>query len=265
MRKPLVVSLLAAIAASAVAHAGMASTVTFTAPTIVAQQAFTTQTYTADILISDTVKTDILAGYGLDLFLSSTPGNVTNPENLPANLLETNVTITGFSLNTTLADTNPLLVSSTPTAAYVYNNNTGDPAQPLDNVNNSNDITFADPQYLGNYTTSDGSTVANELYNSDTYANTDVASLNQTYALAQVDLTVAAGFGGTVYLVWNVDGVNNDSFAPFYELSGAPATNLDPNFVDGSITFGPEPSSVVLMLLGAAGLVGYRRLRTRRS
>ncbi len=135
------------------------------------------------------------------------------------------------------------------------------------NVNNSNDVVFASPGYLSNYTQGDGATVASELYNSDTYANTDVASLNQTYGLASVDLQVAAGFTGTIYLVWNGDGVANDSYSPFYELSSAAATPVDPNLVPGSITIvkTPEPGSIVMMLLGAVGLLGLGWRRARRA
>ncbi len=91
------------------------STITFTAPTFTESetpaQVGQVQNYTAQITISDTVATDLLAGYGLDLFASTTPGNVLNPMSLPNNLLETSVVFTGFNLNTT--------------PAYVYNNTTG--------------------------------------------------------------------------------------------------------------------------------------------
>ncbi len=101
-------------AAVAAPQSSLASTVSFTAPTITETetpaQAAQVQNYTAQITISDTVATDLLAGYGLDLFASTTPGNVMNPMNLPANLLETSIVFTGFSLSTT--------------PAYVYNNTT---------------------------------------------------------------------------------------------------------------------------------------------
>lgn len=123
MRKSLVVFLLAAIAALTLTQAGTASsTVSFAAPEIYGTYSPLPQTYTATITISDTLATDILAGYQLDLFLSTTPGNfqpvydnhhVIEPT---PNLLETGVTITGFSLNTT--------------PAYVYNNTTSIRAMP---------------------------------------------------------------------------------------------------------------------------------------
>jgi len=235
----------------------MAGIITFTAPTITESetpaQVGQIQNYTAQIVISDTVHTDILAGYGLDLFANTVAGNVMNPTDFGANpgLLETSINFTGFSLSTT--------------PAYVYNNTTG--AAGNANVNNSNDINFTGGAYLSNYTTSDGSSVANELYNGDTYANTDVASLNQTYGLATLDLTVAAGFTGTIYMVWNGYGQSTDSFAPFYELSGAPSNPLDPTLVPGSITIvkTPEPASVVMMVLGAVGLLGLGWRRARRA
>ncbi len=109
--------------------------------------------------------------------------------------------------------------------------------------------------------------MASELYNSDTYANTDVASLNQTYGLATLDLQVAAGFTGTIYLVWNGDGVSTDSYAPFYELSTNATSPTDPNLVPGSLTIvqTPEPGSIVMMVLGAVGLLGLGWRRARRA
>jgi hypothetical protein len=239
-------------AAIAAPRTSMASTVSFDAPTVTVAESNSVQTVNADVTISDTVATDILAGYQLDLFVSTTPGNVMNPSQLPANLLETNVTITGFTLNTT-------------SAQYVYNSSTAAPAST--DVGNSNDVNFQTPLYLTNYTTGDGATLASEMYNGDTYSNTDVATLNATYGLANVQFTIAAGYSGTVYLVWNNDGIASDSYAPFYELSTATVTPIDPNLVTGSITVTPipEPASVVLMLLGAVGLVGYGVRRTRKA
>lgn len=104
------------------------------------------------------------------------------------------------------------------------------------------------------------------MYNSDTYADTDVATLNQTYGLATVDLTVAAGFTGVVYMVWNTNRVSNDSYAPSYELSNAELSPLDPNLVGGFFAIlVPEPGSVVLMVMGAVGLVGFGWRRARRT
>lgn len=233
-------------------QSGMASTVTFTAPSITVPESATTTTYTADVLISDTNTSDILAGYQLDLFLQ--PTSIFNPAT-PGLPNDTNIAYgssTGFDFNTTTV-TNGSAVS------YVYNNsNPG-------NQNNSNDINFASPGYLGNYTSSlQGPSTANEIYPSDTYANSDVATLNATWALARVFITVAGGFSGKEYLVWNNNGIGNDPDAPYYQLSTAPTNSLDPNLVAGVITVVPEPGSVVLMMLGAVGLFGFgfRRMQT---
>jgi hypothetical protein len=263
MRYSFAVFLLAAIAALVSSQLVLASTVTFTAPTITVPESATAQTYTADVMISDTVKTDILEGYQLDLFISSTPGNfnpVYNAEGFiipPPNLLETNVIFTGLDLNTASA-------SSGPSAQYVYNNsNPG-------NSNNSNDIDYGLGNYLTNYTNpvaDPGS--PSEMYNGDTWANVEgVALLNQTWGLTQIEITVAAGFVGTEYLVWNANNPSSDSFAPFYFLAppSFPVAVLSPNLVAGSITVvGPEPGSVVLMLLGAIGLLGISWRRRRSS
>jgi hypothetical protein len=241
-------------------HSVMASTVTFTAPSINVPESATTQTYTADVLISDTNTTDILAGYQVDLFLQPTSTFSAATPGLPN---DTNIAYAAAPTNSAGAfDFNTTTVTNGTAEPYVYNNSiTG-------NQNNSNDINFAAPGYLNNYTSSlQGSGTPNENFPSDTYANSDVAALSQTWALERVFITVAAGFSGTEYLVWNSNGIANDPDAPYYQLSGAPSTSIDPNLIGGVINVTPEPSSIVMMVLGAVGLfgVGYRRTRSRRA
>jgi hypothetical protein len=261
MRYSSAVFLLAAIAAFVSSQPAIASDVTFTAPTITVPESATAQTYTADVLISDTNPTDILAGYQLDLFISSTPGaynpvynngDVINPT---PNVLETNAIFGGLDVSTAS-------VTNGPSAPNVYNNsNPG-------NQNNLDDLSYS-LYYLTDYTNPIADPgFPNEMYNGDTYVNNDVALLNETWGLTRIYITVAAGFVGTEYLVWNANGTNNDAFAPFYELStiNNGTTQLDPNLVAGSITVlapAPEPGSVVLMLFGAIGLLGSGWRRTR--
>jgi len=251
----------AALALSVAASSAMASTVTFTAPDITVAQSGTAQTYTADVLISDTNTSDIINDFQLDLFVQPTATFSSAAPGLNGDVNVAYGATTGFDLNTTSVSTGGNVISNSASAPYLYNN----PGNP----NNSNDITFASPQYLADYTTTlagPQQAGANEAYANDTWANTDVAQMTQTWAIARVYITVAAGFTGTEYLVWNNNGTNNDAFAPFYSLSTATTNNLDPNLIGGVITvLSPEPSSVVLLVLGAVGLFGVRRLRGRRG
>jgi len=245
----------AALALIAVAgSSAMASTVTFTAPSFTVTESATAQTYTADVLISDTNTSDIISDFALDLFLQpTTVFNSASPGST-----ETNVAYganTGFDFVTT---------STTQAGAepYLYNNSLPN------NANNSNAINYSNGGYEGSYTSAlppDSS--INEVYGADVYATSDAAQMTQTWALARLYITVAPNYTGTMYAVWNNNGINNDPNAPSYSLSSAQSTSLDPNLVGGVITVVPipEPSSVVLMVLGAVGLFGVRRLRTRRG
>jgi len=243
-----------ALALLAVAgSSAMASTVTFTAPSFTVSESGSAQTYTADVLISDTNTSDIISDFQLDLFLQ--PTNTFSSAS-PGGNSDTNIAYganTGFDFVTT---------STTQAGAepYLYNNSLAG------NTNNSNSINFSNGGYLTTFTSAlppDSS--INEVYGADAYATNDTAQMTQTWALARLYITVAANFTGQEYLVWNNNGINNDSNAPFYSLSTAQATPLDPNFVGGVITVVPEPSSVILMVLGAVGLFGVRRLRGRRG
>jgi hypothetical protein len=191
------------------------------------------------VLISDTDPTDVLQNYQLDLFAGTVQGSVYPLENISyTSDLETSVTISGLTLDTTLAP-------------YVFNNsNPG-------NANNSYDL-VSNPGYVYSWTSpilDPGS--PNELDYVDA-ANSGTALLNSTYALAEVQFTVAAGFVGTIYLNWNGDNLyTDDGSAPFYTLASDPSTQLVPTLVGGQINVVPipEPATSILLAMGAIGLL----------
>jgi len=78
--------------------------------------------------------------------------------------------------------------------------------------------------------------------------------------LLRVEYSIPAGFEGVATLA--VGTANNNALAPA-AWSDTFFNNNVPLTVDGSITVVPEPTSVVLLVLGAIGLFGIRRMRAR--
>src|ERR1700677_1443544 len=114
------VALLSFGAAFAVPHTGWASTVPFIAPNITVPESATTQTYTADVLISDTNTTDILAGYQVDLFLQPTSTFSAATPGLPN---DTNIAYAAAPTKSAGAfDFNTTTVTNGTAEPYVYNN-----------------------------------------------------------------------------------------------------------------------------------------------
>ncbi len=136
------------------------------------------------------------------------------------------------------------------------------------NSNNSNDLDYTNGNYFQTYTTAlSGGGAVNEQWLSDSWAYDDVAQMTQTWALTRIYITVAAGYTGTEYFVWNTNGIAKDPLAPFYGLPTNYYPPLDPNLIGGSITvvpelvpalpIVPEPCSLLLMALGAIGLSAF--------
>jgi len=144
------------------------------------------------------------------------------------------------------------------------------------------------PYVLGNvYATTNSGEVTNggivsvstttDAGNSDT-TNSGTVSMTAgtTYSLMQVYFTVAPGTGPGSY------ALSFDTNAPYNNTTGQNTNDPSANFVNlispsnttsyaetstsfGSITIVPEPTSVVLMLFGAIGLIGYGLRRTHRA
>jgi hypothetical protein len=225
-RLPRIGSCLAALALVVAApYAASAATMTFTAPSITGTENAGVQTFTGTVAVSDSVATDQLGGFQLDLFLSATSAGVTSG----SPVTETAVNFSGF----TLAQ-----------ASYVY-------------AGNSSALTDDNPGYMSNMS-------SNELFPSDSpnSGNGTTSLTPGLYTLAQFTVTVAGGFTGTEYFVWNVNSPSSDGNAPYWN-SAADPTQLSPNLVGGSITIAPEPCSVLLMVLGAIGMFGMAWRRRR--
>jgi hypothetical protein len=123
-------------------------------------------------------------------------------------------------------------------ATYIYAGNTGNP---------------------GN-----GQVTPQDMYYSDV-PNTGSTNMTSTpLGLMRVEYSIPAFFTGTADLTITVDP--DSPYAAFWDDTRF-NSNVPDAVVNGSITVNPvaspEPGSVVLLLLGAVGLFGYRRLRAQ--
>jgi PEP-CTERM motif len=108
---------------------------------------------------------------------------------------------------------------------------------------------------------------ANEVSNSDTVNTNPGPTLSSTLlAMEQVTFDVPAGTpAGTYPLTFNQDNPATDPFGDWVNtISNNDPGNFQPGAtINGAIVVTPEPSSALLVLLGAAGLLGFRRLCVR--
>jgi hypothetical protein len=106
----------------------------------------------------------------------------------------------------------------------------------------------------------------NDEYNTDVPLNNTGPFLTVApEALVRVEYSIPANYVGTTTL-----SITTDPDSPFAAFWNDAALNSDlPAIINGSITVSapatPEPSSIVLLALGAIGLFGVRRLRARRA
>jgi len=117
---------------------------------------------------------------------------------------------------------------------------------------------------------------SNDVENSD-LTNSGLVALtaNTVYATMQVYYTVAPGtLPGSYAITFNTNAPFNsisnpggDPTADFVSLAANNNTNgyVQTNSIAGSINITPEPASVVMMLFGAVGLIGYGLRRARRA
>ena len=125
------------------------------------------------------------------------------------------------------------------------------------NYNNSNDVTGGGQIGVNSST---------DIQNSDTdvTAGTLLGGGTQ-YGLMQLEFTVPPGTPAGLYpLTFNTDDPNIDGdFVNTVSKSDFTHYRSPDVSVPTYLFVGPEPSSVVMLVLGAAGLLGFHRLRTR--
>jgi hypothetical protein len=192
-----------------------------------------------DVVLTDTAA-DKLYQYQFDLFVNQGSSNInfigTNPVGTPA-------------------ASNAYSSIEFTTAPYVFAGNSGE--------SGNSEVAVFPNQGVSN-------TFGNEVTNSDIVnSNATAPVLGATgLAMANVVFNVPAGTpAGTYTLVFNQDSTSTDPFADWVNtVSNSDAGQPSPfAAISGSIVVStPEPGSVVMLLLGAVGLIGFGVRRARR-
>jgi len=223
---------LAALALVGFGISGLASagTITFEAPTvdITAGQAAAGVTGYADVTAFDSA-TDSIYQDGEDMYLN--PGT-------------TGVSIIAGDYNTT------------PT--YIFNGN-------------SSNVTEGSPVFVDTYDNGNnydpGSQNESEVQESDNALNGTPTSLTSSpLGIVRFEYSIPAGTPAGTYTLTLVP--SNEGGTGTYTDTVSQSDNnsyLVPTIIDGAIVVLPEPGSVVLMVLGAVGLVGFGFRRARRA
>jgi len=247
----------AAVAAPRFAAASNA-TVTFDAPTISVTNVLggvTTSDNTGyfDVTVSDSAAGDSMAQFQASLSLNQGLSNVT---------------ITGADLGQL---TNPYAAATAPNdSEYNGADGIGQAAGSSPNLidtyvlnGNSSEVSASGFPY-SDTTDADNSDLTN--------SGLSAMAQNAVYSLEQVYYDIPAGTPvGSYALVWDTNGYANDSGSNFIDLvsnSGTAAYALPGSSINGALVVAlpsPEPSSIVLMLLGVIGLVGFGWRRARRA
>jgi len=233
---------LAALAVAALSGLAVADTITFTAPNITLSESQSVQTGYFDVVISDTANATTATssqGGGNGGNLNTTGTDAVNGFDLE---VDVNGPITFLGGSDLTAANNPQLASTT----YIFStNSTDDPSQTGAGTN------LTDPSGPVNQN--------QQLTDSSSGLPVNLAQ-GTPLGLIQVEYSVPAGYVGTVTLSLP-DGNANPAYGAIFLDS---TYNPDiPALVNGSITVVPEPSSVVMLILGAVGLFGIRRMRAR--
>jgi hypothetical protein len=223
----------------------VADTITFSAPNISLTESSSVQTGYFDIVISDTANSNTATnaqGGGNGANLNTTGSDAINGFDVEV--------VVGNGVNspvTLIAGSDQTQANSPYNGASTYIFSTDSTVDPSFNGSNTNQ---ENPNYNANMTQS--------LQDEPNGAATTLAGT--PLGLLQVEYSIPANYTGTVALSLP-DGNSDVAYgALFLDSSYSPDI---PNLVNGSITVTPEPSSVVMLILGAVGLFGIRRLRAR--
>jgi len=233
---------LAALAVAALSGLAVADTITFTAPNVTLSESQSVQTGYFDILISDsanaTTATNSQGG--------GNGGNLNTTGTDAVNGFDVEVLTTGpitFLSGSDLTGANSPAPSAT---VYLFStNSTDDPSQTGAGTN------LTDPNAPAG--------LNQQLTDSSSGLPVNLAQ-GTPLGLIQVEYSVPAGYVGTVTLSLPDGNANPAYGAAFLDSTFNPDI---PSLVNGSITVVPEPSSVAMLILGAVGLFGIRRMRAR--
>ena len=193
----------------------------------------------ADVTISETGGGDTVFQSGVDLFL--------NPKTTGINFVPYagDGSVTG---QTAGSDYNT-------TATYIYNGQ-------------SSDISFNSPVYTDSFDSSNSN--KSEAQTSDETTNAGVALSSTLLGLMRIEYNVPAGSAAGTYPLTFTPAVNGGG-GNFYDNVSVLDSNylLPGSLINGSIIVQPaptpEPSSIVMMVLGAMGLIGIGVRRARRA
>ena len=193
------------------------------------------ETGTIDVVVTEIGSQDTLYQFGVEVFVANRGGS-------------------NITLNAALETGAPVPPGSAGgfaggTSGYVFGQN---------NFNNSNDVTGGGQIGVNSPT---------DIQNSDTdvTAGTLLGGGAQ-YGLMQLEFTIPPGTpGGSYPLTFNTDDPNTDGdFVNTVSKSDFTHYRSPDVSVQYDLFYPPEPSSVVLLVLGAVSLLGFHRGRTRR-
>jgi len=250
--------LLAAVALVALPGLAFADTITFIVPNITVAESNSVQTGYFDVAITDTASnnTNLAAGGtlsstgGSDVITGTSVEIQTNGTSATYNpSTDGQGTIAGGGTNTnngiTLIYNDDATATGSPTGGpltYIYT--TDSAVDPSQNGSGDNNSFNNQDVFLNDVPTDNGPTL----------------SAGSPLGLLRVEYSIPANFVGAADLTL----ITSQPTGNLPAVWGDTAFNANtPLVVSGSITVTPEPTSMVLLVLGAIGLFGVRRLRSR--
>jgi len=225
----------AAIAAPGLANAGVIS-FSFANQSPAVINGATGGSGTVDVVITETGTPDTLFQFQVEAFLTNHGGS-----NIALNAaLETGAPVPPGSAGGYAGGTNGYVFGQNS-----YNNSAAVSGGGQIGVNSSTDIGSSD---------------------NDVTAGTLLGTTS--YGLMQLEFTVPAGTAaGSYTLSFNQDDPNTDGSADYVDIiSKADGNPVSPALApNGAIVVTPEPASVLMMIIGAVGLIGVGVRRARRA